>query len=205
MLLANNQTQQNSNQLSASENAAAAREYLETLAISEQQVKKRSKETIKPEANQDSPFKQKTVNLPAETKHTNQNKKAISEFQNIFSKSSQATKGATQTQISTNDNPQLSDYEIELLSALKKETLYDSFHPVMANKRTNEVRYQIELRLFPNGAIKSARMAKSSGDKDIDTLAIQTAYAASPYPAPPKEDISKRYRYRIPIIYTKEE
>lgn len=104
-------------------------------------------------------------------------------------------------QISTKTVSELSDYEKTLLTQLSKDTLYDNFHPVMMHNTKTQVDYVLSLRLFKNGAIRSASLIKSSGIPEIDQLAIQTAYQASPFPRPPDEDAAMEYRYQIPIIY----
>jgi periplasmic protein TonB len=104
-------------------------------------------------------------------------------------------------QISTKSVAELSDYERALLTQLSQEALYDEFHPIMLYNTKTQVDYVLSLRLFKNGAIRSATLAKSSGIEEIDRLAIQTAYQASPYPAPPAKDAAIDYRYQIPIIY----
>lgn len=108
---------------------------------------------------------------------------------------------ATTEQISTKSVAELSDYELALLTQLSQEVLYDEFHPIMLYNTKTQVDYVLSLRLFKNGAIRSAALAKSSGIEEIDRLAIQTAYQASPFPAPPAKDAAIEYRYQIPIIY----
>lgn len=104
-------------------------------------------------------------------------------------------------QISTKSVAELSDYEKALLTQLSQESLYDEFHPVMLYNTKTQVDYILSLRLFKNGAIRSATLVKSSGIAEIDQLAIQSAYQASPFPAPPAKDSAIEYRYQIPIIY----
>ena len=108
---------------------------------------------------------------------------------------------ATTEQISTKSVAELSAYELALLTQLSQEVLYDEFHPIMLYNTKTQVDYILSLRLFKNGAIRSAALAKSSGIEEIDRLAIQTAYQASPFPAPPAKDAAIDYRYQIPIIY----
>ncbi|KZZ30534.1 hypothetical protein A3755_13810 [Oleiphilus sp. HI0085] len=125
---------------------------------------------------------------------------AIHGLQNIFSRDKQSLKPSQTKQVSSKELEQLSDYEILLLSALRKDSLYDPFHAVMNTHKRKEVAYTITLRLFPNGAIKNALIKEPSGIMKIDELALQAAYRASPFPTPPHEDIQKGYKYDIPFI-----
>ncbi len=104
-------------------------------------------------------------------------------------------------QISSKDLPKLSEYETKLLQRLSQRALYDEFHNVMIVNTRSHVKYVLSLRLFSTGAIRSAQIIESSGIAEIDRLAIQTAYRASPYPAPPASDAAQEFRYQIPIIY----
>lgn len=100
------------------------------------------------------------------------------------------------------ERPQLSEYEQTLIRALSKDTLYDPFHQIILNKNLERLRFSIEIQLFPNGAIKRAKLLEKSGIREVDELAISTVYQASPYPRPPAADIQRAFRYTIPVEYT---
>jgi TonB family protein len=121
-------------------------------------------------------------------------------MQSLFTKPPTETEQNVE-QISTQDLPELSGYEKLLLQRLSQQSLYDDFHAVMASHTRNRVIYIVSLRLFSTGAIRSAQITRSSGIPEIDRLALQTAYRASPFPAPPESDAAKEFRYQIPIIY----
>ena len=104
-------------------------------------------------------------------------------------------------QISTTDYKELSDYEISLRSILSRAVLYDEFHRFIKAKDNKEINFEVTLILHPSGAIKNAVISRSSGIKEIDTLAKQNAFKASPYPRPPIEDIQKGYKYAISITH----
>ena len=106
-------------------------------------------------------------------------------------------------QISTEELPPITDYELTLIQHMVKAELYDRFHPIMANAKKESIGYILKLNLFANGAIKKASIRQSSGISQIDQLAIQAAYNASPFPRPPKADLGKNFTYMIPITYEK--
>lgn len=95
----------------------------------------------------------------------------------------------------------MSDYEIRLLKHLLAGELYDQFHHYMRSQKETQVDFRIRIRLFENGAIKSANIIEKSKDLDIDRLAVNAAYNASPYPRPPIEDFEENYTYYISMSY----
>lgn len=197
----------NASKLSSEENARAAQEYLATLNQSHFTQSSKRDTSKKANHNQDIQ-KQTQENTPAKNQQRQSEQlfkssnpsKAISGLQDIFSQRSLATQSSSAKQLSTKDIEQLNEYEILLLNTLNKGALYDAFHEVMQENKREEVTYTITLYLFPNGAIKNASIQQASGIKEIDELAIQAAYQASPYPTPPRDDIQKGYKYHIPMI-----
>lgn len=196
-----------STRMSAEENARAAQEYLSSLSQSEykamtqndhsKQIKDGSeKQRNRQQTSQQQ--KQTTQNQPLF--RTSNPSSAISGLQDIFTQKNLNVPQNTTKQISSKDLEKLSEYETVLLNTLNKGALYDSFHEVMKDNQKEQVAYTITLFLFPNGAIKSASIKKASGLAQIDELAIQAAYRASPFPAPPRDDIQIGYKYHIPII-----
>ncbi len=95
----------------------------------------------------------------------------------------------------------MSDYEIQLLKHLLAGELYDQFHRYMRSQKETQVDFRVRIRLFENGAIKSASILDKSKDLDIDRLAVNAAYNASPYPRPPEEDFEVNYTYDISMSY----
>lgn len=200
----------NKNSMSQSENALAAQEFLRTLNESkfEKLIKKNTQSSpqinntnsiFKPNSIDENPF----IHQPI-FKQSNNSSSALQGLQNIFSK--QKNKERLQNeirQVTTNSLEELTEYEIRLLQKLAQNELYDDFHPVMERNKQADIRYTITLQLFSNGTIKNAKISKSSNIKEIDSLAIKSAFTASPYPKPPKEDINKDFKYSIPIIYKK--
>jgi TonB family protein len=196
-----------SSSLSAEENARAAQEYLSTL--NQSQFNSASAQDSSTDGNHGNGESSKTSKQQPTEKQLPQNtplhrgsnpSSAISGLQSMFSQKKQTIQTNNARQISTKQLELLSDYEILLLNTLNKGALYDAFHEVLDENKKLEVSYVITLFLFPNGAIKNAAINKSSGLPQIDELAIQAAYRASPFPAPPRDDIQKGYRYHIPII-----
>ena len=200
----------NKSNMSQSENSLAAQEFLRTLNESKYEKlirdntqkstsKSQQNSPIKPSLQDDSPFAQQAI-----FKQKSNSSSALQGFQNIFSRERIKERSQNDTQqISTKSLEELNEYEIKLLQRLARNELYDAFHPVMKKNKQTDVSYTITLQLFPNGAIKNAQIRNSSNIKEIDKLAIKSAFSASPYPAPPKEDINRDYKYSIPIIYKK--
>lgn len=200
----------NSSQLSTSENTLAAQEFLRTLNESSfEQLIRENTQKLKQDQDSPSPFKQ---DLPSDNFQFKQpifqkNSNSISAFQglqNIFTRKElkQRTKNSIQ-QISSKSLEQLTQYETQLIQIMAQKGLYDEFHPVMTKHKQTNIEYIITLHIFPNGAVKTAKIRQSSGIEEIDRLAVKTAYLASPFPKPPSEDINKSFKYDIPIIYQK--
>ncbi|MAM89374.1 MAG: hypothetical protein CME36_18910 [unclassified Hahellaceae] len=59
----------------------------------------------------------------------------------------------------------------------------------------------VDLEFYPNGIVRAARIARSSGLEDLDAAAIRASYAAAPYTPPPPEDRQYGYTYRIKLKY----
>lgn len=159
----------------------------------------RTKQSANAPAQQHRPYQTPLVSIPTNSSlhHKAPNQQQLSSmFQQTATNQTETT-----NQLATKSAPELSDYEKALLTKLSQETLYDEFHPLMLYNTKTQVDYILSLRLFNNGAIRSATLVKSSGIAEIDRLAIQTAYQASPYPAPPAKDAAIEFRYQIPIIY----
>lgn len=112
------------------------------------------------------------------------------------------TKNQQQIQaIQTQDTFQMSEYEVELLKHLLSGELYDQFHKFMRNERETRIDFRVRIKLFQNGAIKSASIIEKSKALDIERLAVTAAYNASPYPRPPQEDFDKDFTYFISMSY----
>lgn len=156
-------------------------------------------QTGKSPAKQQSADKSPAISVPT-TSPQQRNAPNQQQLRSMFQQATTDQTASTE-QISTKSVAELSDYELALLTQLSQEVLYDEFHPIMLYNTKTQVDYILSLRLFKNGAIRSAALAKSSGIEEIDRLAIQTAYQASPFPAPPTKDAAIDYRYQIPIIY----
>lgn len=209
-LISSNSSLQSKKQstLSTEENARAAQEYLATLSQSQFNTtisdntphstnKRDGRAKNTPALSKPKPSN--IQNLSSFSRSTQS--QAIDGLQGIFSRNNQQLASEKVKQVSDKELDKLSDYEISLLNALAKDTLYDPFHEVMQTNNKKEVSYTITLNLFPNGAIKAASIRETSGLEEIDKLAILVAYRASPFPAPPHEDIQKGFRYHIPILY----
>ncbi|GAA3976238.1 hypothetical protein GCM10022278_36380 [Allohahella marinimesophila] len=59
----------------------------------------------------------------------------------------------------------------------------------------------VDLEFYPNGIVRAARIARSSGLEELDAAAIRASYAAAPYTPPPSEDRQYGYTYRIRLQY----
>ena len=189
-------------------NSAAANAYLASLEASKftvQEQNKQKKHSSKTNNTKNPPqnkplspeFPSMSTNKQSQTSRA---KRANQGIMNIFKK--QNTTAQVQ-QISTKQHKELTDYEISLRSILSRAVFYDQFHKFIKakGKDNREVNFEITLILLPNGAIKNAKITRSSGIKEIDILAKQNAYNASPYPRPPAEDMQKGFTYSISITH----
>ncbi len=88
----------------------------------------------------------------------------------------------------------LSPYHQQLLQLLSR-------HQQAFDSLDRDRRVLMTLKLHPSGALLRATIKASSGDLDIDAAAQRTAYAASPFPAPPASDQALGYSYPVEILY----
>jgi len=189
-------------------NAAAANAYLATLEASSfkvQQEQSRERNSQRKHTRASQPKTQNQIERPPTKSLMSQSqmsrsKKANQGMMNIF-KQKKIT-GEVE-QVSTTEHKELSDYEISLRSILSRAVLYDEFHRFIKAKEDNEINFEVTLILHPSGAIKNAVISHSSGIIEIDKLAKQNAFKASPYPKPPLEDMQKGFRYAISITHKK--
>ena len=108
-------------------------------------------------------------------------------------KTSSAENNPSVTQLSRNDKQKRSDYEIKLWERVAQAVEYT---PVLAKlERPSEI--VLELRLMSNGALRRARVGKSSGTQELDAVAREAALAATPFPEPPEG----RRRFRVRLIF----
>ena len=103
--------------------------------------------------------------------------------------------------LTTEESRTMSDYEVELLKHLLSSELYDQFHRFMKRQAETRIDFRVRVRLFENGAIKSASIIEKSKALEIESLAVTAAYNASPYPRPPEEDFDKDFTYYISMSY----
>ena len=120
----------------------------------------------------------------------------------MFAQQRHSAASATK-QLSTRSAAQLDEYEQLLLEKLSRAGLYDRYPGIMEANNIDRLDFEITLILFPSGAIKSAAVNPPTEIEEINRLAESTAYGASPYPAPPKKDYEKGFKYTIPISYRK--
>lgn len=132
-------------------------------------------------------------------KHSERSRAQASSIRQIFSSTSEEKQPIQAVQKEA--TLVMSDYEIKLLKHLLAGELYDQFHLYMRSQKETQVDFRIRIRLFENGAIKSANIIEKSKDLDIDRLAVNAAYNASPYPRPPVEDFEENYTYYISMSY----
>lgn len=138
-----------------------------------------------------------TPKLPTQSRRQQSN----NGIKNLFTQTTQKTEHQIQ-QVNTQEADKLSPYEELLIQHMVvRPRLYDQFHQIMMQANLEEIGYEIKISLFANGAIRNAKISKKSSIKEIDTLAITSAYNASPFPRPPAKDISRNYQYTIPIFY----
>jgi len=195
--------------MSKAENSQAAKDYLASLNESEFKVARQSKKNniFKKSDTKSNKESQSTdaPKIPSISRSTQANSASSSNYfqglKDIFSNRKDSPIKSYRHQISTKSVEQLSPYKILLLEQLAKDALYDDFHSVMKINKKSSINIIVTLALLPNGAIKHAKVKRSSGINKIDLLAKQAAYRASPFPAPPKGDYINEFKYDIPISY----
>lgn len=128
-----------------------------------------------------------------------QSHKAGASFKSLF-QSSQANSNLIDVVSSDQNLEELSLYQQQLIMHLA-EANYDAFRQVMEETNLDKISYVLELELFANGALKYARVVKSSGLSAIDRLAHSRALNSSPYPTPPEEDLYIGFTYTVPVEY----
>ncbi|TDT38481.1 TonB family protein [Halospina denitrificans] len=120
---------------------------------------------------------------------------SVSSFRQLFGNRSPETdapaEDAQVTRLSREDTRNLSDYEIQLWEKIAGEIRYEAALGDLEEPRA----VTLELRLMGNGALRRARIRKSSGSEALDSLGRQAALAASPFPEPPEG--SGRFRVRL--------
>lgn len=198
---------------SSAANAAAAREYLATLGqsdfITPDKAEKTQQHTTSSNQTDSSNISEIPSSFPsistASPSRSQATRAQIARqgLHDIFEQQQEKQNNEIK-QLSTRSTKQLDEYEQLLIKQLVKAEFYDQYHGIMAKYGKAEVSFEVVLTLFQNGAIKSAGIGKSSNINEIDQLAIKTAYKASPYPAPPKKDIERGFKYTIPISYHKQ-
>lgn len=104
--------------------------------------------------------------------------------------------------IQTDATEQMSEYEVKLLNHLLSGQLYDNFHRLMEKTNIDSINFTIQLSLFPNGAIKSAKVVNKDQDLPIERVAVTAAYNASPYPRPPDVDLTTNFTYLVAMSYS---
>lgn len=142
------------------------------------------------------------TNLPNRTKFQ-QNRANTASIGNLF----QSKKGEIKEELVIKSEPEtyeMSEYEQLLLKHLLASKLYDKFNSFMLQTSTEDVSFQVELYLFANGAIRSAKIISKDQDLDIDQLVVTAAYNASPYPRPPENDGFGNFRYIVNMSYKKD-
>jgi hypothetical protein len=141
--------------------------------------------------------------MPSRSSLQNQNRANTASIGSIF----QSKQGELKEEIVVSTKPvkhKMSDYEQSLLKHLLESKLYDQFNRYMLSSPTENISFQLELYLFANGAIRSAKLVEKDEDLDIDQLVVTATYNASPYPRPPSEDADKNYRYTVNMSYKKD-
>ncbi|MDX1452130.1 MAG: TonB C-terminal domain-containing protein [Oleiphilaceae bacterium] len=132
-----------------------------------------------------------TIQMP-EMSQSSRAQQAREGLQELFKRSGQVT--PVEQKSTLQDAQLLSEYEQILWRSLSDHSLYDPYNEVLREQGMRELQFSIEIQLFPNGAIKRAKITESSGAQYIDDLAIKIVYDASPYPRTPASDIRKGFR-----------
>jgi TonB family protein len=187
-----------------SANASAANSYLATLEAStfkaqQEKTRERNNQRKATQKQQRQPLNQTQEPPTTSSNKKSQSSRAQKANQGMINIFKQKKITGETTQVSTTEYKELSNYEISLRSILSRAVFYDDFHRFMKAKDGNEINFEVTLILHPSGAIKNAIISRSGGIEEIDKLAKQVAFKASPYPRPPAEDMQNGFRYTIPI------
>ncbi|TBW57833.1 energy transducer TonB [Marinobacter halodurans] len=67
-------------------------------------------------------------------------------------------------------------------------------------KRVRTVR--LELHLMDNGTLRQVDTIESSGKRELDSAAVQSALAASPYPEPPESARERGFRFQVELRFS---
>lgn len=186
------------NQSSVAQKAQAANETIRSTAENDFKVTSAEQPIISPSTNPQTRQTNAERSSPTH-KQSERSRAQASSIRQIFS--SPAEEKQPIQAIQKEATQAMSDYEIELLKHLLAGELYDQFHLYMRSQNETQVDFRIRIRLFANGAIKSANIIEKSKDLDIDRLAVNATYNASPYPRPPEEDFEDNYTYYISMSY----
>lgn len=74
-------------------------------------------------------------------------------------------------------------------------------YPAAARARKASGAAQVGFSIDPSGRVISARIARSSGDADLDKAAVDMVRRASPVPAPPPEIAKSRMSLTVPVVF----
>src|SRR5690606_11289798 len=74
-------------------------------------------------------------------------------------------------------------------------------YPRGARSRREEGLVQVSFAINASGSVVSARIARSSGNAELDKAALDMLHRASPVPAPPPEIASGRMNLSVPVQF----
>ena len=85
--------------------------------------------------------------------------------------------------------------------AVRSRILRDQSYPGDALANSLEGTTEVTLVIGPNGQVKGARVAASSGHAVLDAEAVSKARAATDLPAPPRFLQGREFTLAVPIIF----
>lgn len=88
-------------------------------------------------------------------------------------------------------------WQSKVLAWLKRHQRY----PARAKSKGEEGTVQVAFTIDPSGRVTSSRVARSSGNPELDKAALDMLRRASPVPAPPKEIAKPSMPISVPVRF----
>ncbi|WP_020409016.1 energy transducer TonB family protein [Hahella ganghwensis] len=158
------------------------------------------------------PWKQATNNAFKELSQLSANKPNLARIDSMFSQSNARDHGNTEQPTGNAGDAETirdmlksapstqSDFWPYLVQHLANNKYHDKQYPF--SELNSEKVVVLNLGFQSNGMLVRAKVARSSGDEQLDSAAIRSAYAANPFEPPPSSDRAFDYNYLVQIIYS---
>ncbi|OZG70651.1 hypothetical protein BTA51_25135 [Hahella sp. CCB-MM4] len=157
------------------------------------------------------PWKSESTDAFHELSKQSSSKPNLSWIDNMFSHRRPQDSATGNKNQKTNDEDEIKDLlkatpstQSEFWPYLVKHLANNKYHDKQYpfSELQNERIVVLELGFQSNGMLVRAKIARSSGDSELDAAAIRSAYAANPFEPPPSSDRAFDYNYLVQIIYS---